>query len=292
MANHNDLPGDSIPAGAVGFRLAHELEGILTGIRADGRIDELEQDRLRRWLEVNEAYAQLQPFKELREHVLQALADGAVSMDECDDLLFVTQKLTTVNPYFNALRTGIQVLLGLLAGIVANRKATPEELRALVEWSEQWSHLKGLWPFDEAVSIVTGLLSSNATPDDRYLYLKAIVDQFPLAGEHEGSWAPPVIQGICAVDPEFVFDGRCFVFTGASSRGERSVLEQRVIDKGGRTHRNVTLDVNYLVVCDDCSPHWAFSCYGRKVEQAYKLRRKGHPILIVHEVDLWDAMAS
>jgi hypothetical protein len=48
--------------------------------------------------------------------------------------------------------------------------------------------------------------------------------------------------------------------------------------------------MNYLVVCDGGSPLWAFSSYGRKVEQAYTLRKKGHRVMIVHEADFWDAV--
>jgi hypothetical protein len=217
------------------------------------------------------------------------LADGVITLEECDDLVFVTQKLTTVNPYFDALRSGIQVLLGILAGIVADDEVRPAELRALVDWSEDWSHLQGLWPFDEAVAITTALINKQAQATESFSHLRALVDQFPLAGEYDGSWAAPVIQGVCAVDPVFVFVDKCYVFTGESSRGIRATLEAHVAEKGGRTQSTVTKAADYLVVCDDSSPFWAFSCYGRKVEQAYKLRRKGHPILIVHEVDFWDA---
>jgi hypothetical protein len=67
-------------------------------------------------------------------------------------------------------------------------------------------------------------------------------------------------------------------------------MESEVTSRGGWTHRNVTQDVTYVVVFDEGNPHWAFSCYGRKVEKAYTLRRKGHPISIVHEIDFWDAL--
>jgi hypothetical protein len=30
---------------------------------------------------------------------------------------------------------------------------------------------------------------------------------------------------------------------------------------------------------------WAFACFGRKIEEAYSMRRDGHHVLIVHEVD-------
>lgn len=275
--------------GHIGFRLAHELEGILTGIRADGVIDAAESQRLQRWVDVNQPYSHLRPFSELNTHVTRALSDGIVTLDECDDLLFVTQKLTTVNPYFDALRSGVQVLLGLLAGIVADEQVRPVELKKLVDWSEEWAHLQGLWPFDEAVAIATTLINKEAHVAESFAHLRAMVDQFPIAGEYEGSWATPVIQGVCAVDPTFSFSDKCYVFTGESSRGVRAELEANVLRRGGRTHGNVTQSVDYLVVCDDASPCWAFACYGRKVEQAYKLRRKGHPILIVHESDFWDA---
>ncbi|GMA55471.1 hypothetical protein GCM10025857_68280 [Alicyclobacillus contaminans] len=53
----------------------------------------------------------------------------------------------------------------------------------------------------------------------------------------------------------------------------------------------MTVDTDYLVVGDQGNPCWAFSCYGRKVEKAVKLRKQGRRILIIHEVDFWDALA-
>lgn len=278
-----------IPSGHIGYRLAHELEGLLMGIRADGVIHDLERDRLQRWVDINEPCAHLKPFSELRLRVQAALADGVLTLEECDDLLFVTQKLTTVNPYFGAIRTGIQIMLGHLAGIAADGTIRDVEMRAVARWSEDWSHLAGLWPFDEVVALVTSLQSGGAPPAECYAKLREVVDTFPLSGEYEGSWPPPIIQGVCAVDPKITFEGKRFVFTGESSRCPRAELEIRVVDRGGKAAKNVSQKTHYLVVCDDGSPHWAFSCYGRKVEEAYNLRRDGHPIVIVHEVDFWDA---
>jgi hypothetical protein len=60
-----------------------------------------------------------------------------------------------------------------------------------------------------------------------------------------------------------------------------------VAARGGRHQDNVRKDTDYLIVCDGGCQHWAFSCYGRKVEKAYHMRRKGHRIAIVHETDFW-----
>lgn len=36
------------------------------------------------------------------------------------------------------------------------------------------------------------------------------------------------------------------------------------------------------------NPCWAYACYGRKIEKAMELRKKGAQILIVHEADFLD----
>lgn len=100
------------------------------------------------------------------------------------------------------------------------------------------------------------------------------------------------IGGICAVDPLITFTGRQFCFTGESERGGRAELEALVSRKDGRPHPRVTKQTDYLVVCDCGNPYWAFACYGRKVEHAVNLRRNGHHVAIVREIDFWDALVD
>jgi hypothetical protein len=276
--------------GPIGFRLAHELEGLLRGIAADGVIHELEFQRLRGWLDANRGFTHIAPFSELAKRVEHALSDGVLTTEEIEDLIFVVSKYTTVNPFFDQLRSGIQVLMGVLAGVAADHELTERELRDLQTWLEEWHHLRGLWPVDECEAIVTHMLAHNRITQDTK-YLLALSKEFPIADDapREPASAPLQLSGICAVDPEIVFADRTFVFTGESARCERSVMEERVRERGGHTHRNVTKDIHFLVVCDSGNQHWAFACYGRKVEKAYQLRRQGHSVRIVAERDFWDA---
>jgi hypothetical protein len=196
-----------IPLPPIGFRLLHELEGLLQGIQADGVISAPEVLRLRRWLAENEPYAWRHPFSELTTHLERVLADGVITTDECEDLLFVIGKLTTVNPYFDALRAGVQVLMGLLAGISADKQLDNAELRAVSEWADTWSHLQGLWPFDECCTVVTAIQASGRV-DEHKEFLFDLARQFPVAGElHEqtGELPPMLITGVCAVDPCITF---------------------------------------------------------------------------------------
>jgi hypothetical protein len=278
--------------GAIGFRLANELQGLLIGIRADGQIVPEEQARVRRWLEDNRPYAHMRPFSELATMLEGMLSDGHFSLEECDDLLFVCEKLTTANPYFDALRAGLQVLMGLLTGVMADRVLTEDEARAVFAWSEDWAHLKGLWPYDECDAIITTMLARGRVVDEP-AYFAALARQVPVAGEVDmetGEVPPLLIGGVCAVAPTITFAGKAFVFTGESAKGTRHELADIVADYGGRWADGVRQDTDYLIVCDCGCPHWAFACYGRKVEKAYKMRREGHAVLLVHETDFWDAV--
>lgn len=278
--------------GPIGFRLANELEGLLRGISADGRITPDETARVEAWLHANRHFSDVRPFDEIGAHLERALADGVIDLDEVNDLLFVICKLTTVNPYFDQIRGGVQQLLGLMTGYAADAVVHPDEVTHLSAWVEAWSHLKGLWPFDECESLVTTTLARGRHGDEAAMLL-ALAEQFPVAGgaPPASTLTPLLISGICAVDPAISFTDRCFVFTGISSRAPRERLIEHVERRGGIHDRNVTQHTHYLVVCDEGNPLWAFACYGRKVEKAYGLRRDGHPLVIAHERDFWDAIA-
>jgi NAD-dependent DNA ligase len=274
--------------GDVAFRLLHELEGLLEGISADHLINEAESQRIRRWLDENAGFDDVHPFSEMASHLRKALTDGVITLDECDDLLFVVRNLTRANHYFDSLRGGVQILSGLLAGIAADGILRPIEVEHLQGWTEQWGYLQGLWPFDECVSIVTAALVQRQLEENAKSRIFALSRHFPVAGDTRGK--PPLLEAVCATDPRVEFHGKAFVFTGESPKAEREVMVAHVEGMGGVHHHNVRLDSNYLVVCEAGSPYWAFACYGRKIEKALDYRKRGQPLLIIHERDFWDAL--
>lgn len=68
----------------------------------------------------------------------------------------------------------------------------------------------------------------------------------------------------------------------------RREIAERIKSLGGIVKNNISKKTNYLIVCTAGNPCWAYSCYGRKVDEAIKLRKNGVPITIVSETDLWD----
>lgn len=279
---------DPRPRTPIGYRLLNELGGLLRGIAADGEIVPIETERVRSWLDAADSFRLIRPFSEIAPKLDAALTDGALSLDECEDILFVVDKLTTVNPHFGAIRSGLQELLGVLAGIGADGIVKPSEVERLRAWLNAWVHLRGLWPFDECESVVASILAGGSATEIPYLL--ALGEQFPIGDGPIGDAPPMLVGGVCAVNPTIVFEDRVFVFTGESSRAKRKEMEALAQARAATTTSNPTKKTHYLIVCDCGSPHWAFSCFGRKIERAYELRREGHPIIIVHEHDFWSVI--
>lgn len=277
--------------GAIGFRLAHELEGILTGIAADGVINRDETSRLHAWLDANAAYVDIAPFSGLVEQLHRALDDGVLTYEEVQDLLFVTRRYTTPNAQFDAIRGGLTALMGLLTGVAADRAINHHEVAALAEWLDQYAHLRGLWPYDECHAIVRAMLDSRRL-DSGAEHLRAMTALFPVAGSRDALQLPLTVDGVCAADPLITFQNRTFVFVGTSSVAPPTELASLIQLMGGRTQPDVNELADYLVVCGHGADLWAFAGYGRHVEKATAMQRSGHAIQITREVSLWDAVAE
>ena len=276
--------------GAVAFRLVNELEGLLEGFLADRTVNIQETDRLRAWLTHNAAFASVKPFSELFAPVERALADAVLTEDECADLLFLCRQITPFNPFFDQVRSGLTLLMGIVDGMAADRRIHPLEIDHLSQWLDDWSHLKGLWPYDECEAAVTTILARKTAGAEAHALLQ-LARTFPVGGQQVAS-VPLVLGGICAVQPTIHFDGSGFVFTGESPKGDRQLLARHAAARGAVFHLKIRQDTDYLVVCDSGSRYWAFAAYGRKVEDAMQRRQSGGTILIISEADFWDAVAD
>ena len=72
----------------------------------------------------------------------------------------------------------------------------------------------------------------------------------------------------------------------------RRELAQIIEELKGIACNSVKQDPDYPVIGAGANPCWAYVCYGRKVEQAVELRKKGMKLLVVHENDFLDAASG
>jgi hypothetical protein len=275
-------------------KAVNSLIGLIEGIAIDGIINDPEVSFINTWLQENAAVKNHHPFTELMPVVSEAIADGVLTNEERLDILWLCEKLRSTN-FFNAASADMQRLHGLMAGIVGDGEITESELRGLSTWLAEHEHLRTCWPYDEVDSLITGVLRDGQIDNNERTQLHHFFGEFVALADNRTIISPQLIQGgsflgLCAVCPEMSFEGRRFVFTGASSKYSRMQFRATVERLGGRVSESVSNKTDYLVIGADGNPCWAFACYGRKVEAAVALRKQGARLLLVHEHDFHDAL--
>jgi hypothetical protein len=273
------------------------LVGIIEGITIDQHLNERELAFLAEWIQENQELRDRHPFNELLPFVCAAFEDHIVTDDEKSDLMWLCNKLTKTTEFYDQVTSDIQRLHGVLGGIIADSVITETELIGLREWLTQQEHLKTRWPYDEIDSVITAVMADGKIDQEEQKMLAALFSDFISIYDDKTISSPPIkidnsIKGLCAVCPEICFEGSTFCFTGASSKYKRHEFEKLVADLGGRSAKNISKSVDYLIIGADGNPCWAYTCYGRKVEAAVNLRKEGHSLVLVHENDFHDAVAD
>jgi len=270
----------------------HILEGYLQGLVADQRVRDVELRQLADWLGNHNEFADRHPFNEVIPRVQKIVANGIVDEEERADLLWLSNRFSTDNEYYDEVTSDMQRLQGILAGILADGIITEAELDSLQQWVNERKYLQRCWPYDELESIIEFVMRDGRIDAQEHEALMQFFDEFVAHDERKAVGAIErdfTVSGVCTVSPEITFESRGFCFTGASKRGPRTYLASVVTERGGTFHKNLRKNTDFLIVGADGNPCWAFACYGRKVEEAVERRRDGQRIAIVHESDFWDA---
>lgn len=273
----------------------HTLEGVLKGITIDAKINEKEFNFLQEWLAENADVADQHPFNELMPVIEEALSDGVLDEEERQDIIWLCNKLTTDNVYFDAVTSDMQRLQAILIGIGSDRIVSKNELGGLKKWMAEHEQLRNCWPFDELEGLILGILEDGIIDEAEHKMLLSFFDEFlALADDRVLKTAPAkigsTVSGVCAVTPDIGFKEKTFCWTGKSAKATRKEISQTIQAHSGNFAQGMSKNVDYLVIGADGNTCWTYACYGRKVEIAIEFRKQGHHLLIVHENDFWDAI--
>lgn len=272
------------------------LKGIVAGITTDYQISEDEINELSHWCMSHQHLVNRHPFSELIPMIEEAYEDGVVTSSEANDIVWLCNNFVSDSDYYDLLTSSLQFLQGLIHGILADGEITNEEISTLNKWISANEYLSGCYPFDEIESLLLTILSDGKITDEERNILKAYLSNFIDLTTSYNLNQPELdalkekysIQGICAVCQEIEFKDNLFCFTGQSTRAKRNDIAELVESLGGKFNNNITKKTRYLIVGNDGNPCWAFSCYGRKIEDAIAKRKDGQQLTIVNEVDFWD----
>lgn len=274
----------------------NSLLGLLEGIAIDGEVNMSEVALLKIWLEDHHEVRDRHPFSELIPAIEGAVCDGVIDAEERADLTWLCERLRSTE-FFDMVTADLQRLHALVGGIAADGIVTEAELRGLSTWLNDHEHLKTCWPYDEIESLTTQVRADGRIDEAEQKLLRHFFSEF-LAVLDERTIVSPLIHekadlqigALCAITPEIKFPGSTFCFTGVSARLKRSEFEGLVRSLGGEPHFGVTAKLQFLVIGAGGNPCWAYACYGRKVEKAVELRKKGIRVMLVHENDFHDAV--
>lgn len=274
----------------------NSLLGIVEGIAVDCAINDTEINFLQLWIAEHKELRNGHPLNELMPVVERAIADGILSDDEKQDVLWLCEKLRSTE-YYDLITADLQRLHALVGGIASDCIIRVEELKGLSAWLEDHDHLRTCWPYDEVGSLITGVLADKKIDKVEHQLLLDFFIEFTALLDSRTIVRPKIsdgvsLVGLCAVCPEIIFQGSTFCFTGASYKYTRVQFADLIIKLGGQLTNSVSAKVNYLVIGADGNPCWAYACYGRKVERAVALRKDGARLLLVHENDFHDAVAD
>jgi hypothetical protein len=271
----------------------HSLEGLLKGIAIDNKVTTDEAKALANWCTENQSILDRPPFTELLPMLRMALDKGEIDEEDQKDILYFCSKFNTEENYYSSITSDIQRLNGIIGGITADKVIEESELNGLSKWMEENEHLRKSWPFDEIDSLVTEVMADGKIDNEEHEKLMKFFDNFFAHAKTKGGKIidkPKTITGVCAMSPEILFKDKLFCFTGSSQKASRIEIKKIVQGLEGSFSNNLRKDVDYLVIGSDGSSCWTFTCYGRKVEKAVNMRKKGSKLLIVHENDFWDAV--
>ncbi len=278
------------------LKALHTLRGLLEGCLADARVADEERRWLEGWMDAQDDIHDVHPFTELFP-ALRALLRSEAGTAELEEVLHDVAWLCAaeVERLEAPATPEIQVLLGLIAGIAADGRLCDTEVTHLRAWLSDHDHLQAVFPYDELRAMLVAALHDGKVEAEEREGLLSFFREFARVDDHRvveqrALSTPTSLVGVCAVQPEIVFEGNTFCFTGAFTRHRRADLASVVSQLGGGVSNSVTPRVRYLIVGAEGNPCWAHACYGRKVEAAVQLRRTGVLLQIVHENDFLDAV--
>lgn len=277
-------------------KAVNTLRGIVAGITTDYKISDDEVNELSHWCLQHANLIDRHPFNELIPMIQTAYQDSILEESEANDIVWLCNNFVSDSDYYNLVTSGLQFLGGLIHGILADGVITDSEIHTLKSWITSNDYLAGCYPFDEIESLLLTILMDGKITEDERNMLTAFLSNFIdlkysynlTSADMEALKSKYSIGGICSVCQSIDFKNNLFCFTGQSTRATRNEIATIICHEGGNFKNNLTNSTRYLIVGNNGNPCWAYSCYGRKIEDAINRRKAGQRLTIVNEVDFWD----
>ena len=247
------------------------LYGIIKGINYDGIIDDKEIEKLRLWVEDNRLYKQYSLFDKIINKLEEILEDNVITEYERIEL---EKLVTSINEskIYSESTLALQILNGILDGIVCNQKVNQKEIENLNIWLRQNDYLKDVYPYDKVLLEVNKVLEDGILTEEESNY---IFDTFN-----------EIVNPDFSDDENIDFNGKTFCLTGEFKCATKQEISKKLQELGGTEKKGVSSKLDYLIVGGVGSDAWKFGKIGGKQAKAQELNEKGANIKIIDEDSL------
>ena len=193
------------------------------------------------------------------------------------------------NRAYNAKRIkdrGVDELIGLCKGFIADGEVNEAETRFMLEWLEANRCVASDWPGNVLYARAYEFLRDGVLDKNERAELFDLLSK--VSGHIPGACTVQTSSTLPFDDPQppVLFEEQIFVLTGRFAYGTRQECTDAIHNLGGWVRPTVLKDTDFVVVGTLASPDWAHTSYGRKIEAALALRSVGTGIHIVSE-DHW-----
>lgn len=247
------------------------LYGIIKGINYDGIIDDKEIEKLRLWVEDNRLYKQYSLFDRIINKLEEIIEDNVITEYERIEL---EKLVTSINEskIYSESTLALQILNGILDGIVCNQKVNQKEIENLNIWLRQNDYLKDVYPYDKVLLEVNKVLEDGILTEEESNY---IFDTFN-----------EIVNPDFSDDENIDFNGKTFCLTGEFKCATKQEISKKLQELGGTEKKGVSSKLDYLIVGGVGSDAWKFGKIGGKQAKAQELNEKDANIKIIDEDSL------
>lgn len=174
-------------------------------------------------------------------------------------------------------------LLGIIAGVMADRKLVDEEIALLRSWIERHPELVTVWPVTEVAEMLESILEDSVVTSAERLRLESLLDA--VSNTSFKTVANAVRSESLQLDDvdDIAFSGQRFCLTGNFLYGDKDLCTSEIERRGGSVSSGVSKKVDFLVVGGLGSAEWKHGNFGTKVVKAIECRAAGAGVRIIHE---------
>ncbi|WP_336931179.1 BRCT domain-containing protein [Acinetobacter tandoii] len=269
---------------AISDKSINTFLGFLEGVTIDGKINEKEIDAIIQW---HKGMPELNTSQfEMLFKVLSEITTSDGISDEEKDRFIKVLNLFKSTEFYKKHTADVQRLHGVLAGLVCDTDLILDELICLNTWLKDHDHLEEDILYQEIFSALRPLRTKKTLSTAEINSIFKLITRYVDPDDHgqlkkcvDSNDNPDFYKGFITLEEAV------YCFTGASTRFKKNEWKALVENNGGKFVDDMTLKVDYLVICNKGNSAWAHVSYGRKFEQAKKWQNEGNNIKIITEDD-------